>query len=476
MTDTQCPPRNAAHWATAAAYRAAVLGATGTDAATRAHPRARHTWLPSWWPTSRRQSQATDTRSIRRVHASTALDIARHGADLLYADPPTLTIDDPALTTALTDTRLWDELATGARLESILGGRLHRITATGHPTHPWTITTHAPDTWTATITHGILTGATIYTVLPQPDGTREGPHSVWRHVEYHTLDQAGMGVITHQLWHGTTTSLGTLTPLTDHPATRDLHVRADGTWDGPRTPGLYVTALPLTTPEWVPAADILRTIDEAWSSLLRDIRLAGSRIIAPLDVLQSTGGRGGTLDLDQELFTGLDVLESGQGLDMQVLQPSIRSSEHLEVIRAARDTAFIAAGYDTPSDPSASGTMTAAEIAQRDRRTRATRARRILRETQYASQLITKLATLVGAPTDLPDLTWPPIVRPDPLAETPSIVSLTQAGVMSRHTAIARLHPDWDDIMIAAEEARITSEHGASMLTDPTQWDTSAGA
>src|SRR5690606_4592477 len=116
-----------------------------------------------------------------------------------------------------------------------------------------------------------------------------------RHLERHELDAQGNGVILHGLYQGTRDQLGHVVPLTENEATRGLQVDASGASTVfPRTPGLGVVHVPNQRPNRLHRAHpvgrdlgrsdlqgvegLLDSLDEAYTSWMRDIRLGKARL------------------------------------------------------------------------------------------------------------------------------------------------------------------------------------------------------
>lgn len=417
------------------------------------------------------------------THTPLASDITRYAADILYNTPPTITTPTtPTQTTTNTHTNtLTTTLTQGAEISSAYGHRYHRINHTPHGT---TITTHTPLETIPTYTYGTLTQLDIITTLTTTNTT-----TIHRHIERHTLQDNGIGTIQHMLYEGTFSDLGHLVPLTDREETAGLDVDENGFWRDPHpTPGMYVVEVPNLLPQRLwrhhpwgrfmgrsdlePVLSLLPALDEAWTSWMRDLRLGKARLIVARNALEDgINGRPLVHYEDQEAFVGLDFLDQGDGMPVQMTQFQLRVTEHAETVRALTEEIVRGAGFSVSSyTESTSGVMTATEIAAREQRTSATRARKITNETKAIRQLVAKLCAMDGhiiAPEDI-TVEWPARTIAQPIDQSSAFASLRAAEAASRETIVGMLHPQWGAEQIQAEVARIQAEHAT--ITSPDQW------
>lgn len=423
----------------------------------------------------------------RKLHTPVAGDIARTSADLLYSEPPTITASDETaqnMVNQLVEDKLLAALQEGAEMGSALGGRFHRVTMapTIYGGRPF-ITTHGPDEVVPQFHYGVLTGAYLIYEYPEPNG-----HTVYRHLESHWLDERGLGHISHTLWEGTTSELGHYVPLTEHYSTSDLVVTERGESPIPLTPGLAVVYVPNVTPQrawrkhpvgrYLGRPDIeglegkLDSLDEAWSSWMRDIRLGQARLLIAEHLLEQRDGDGSGLlvDTDREVFTTVQMLNNGDGPMVEQIQFDLRVDEHYRTVRAIMDEIVQLAGYSLGSFQESQDTdITATEVKARRARTLATRGRKITHETDAIRALVTKALSWQGHGGVSITVEFPDGVQVNPMDSAVSLSALRGARLMSTEVGVRMLHPDWNDKQVQEEVARIDQDED-SEVTDPTTW------
>jgi Phage portal protein, SPP1 Gp6-like len=421
-----------------------------------------------------------------KLHVPLAADIAATSADLLFSEPPTITVDDVATQDRLND--LVDDgvhatLLEGAEIDAALGGvYLRAVWDRGLADRPWLAAVH-PDAAVPEWSWGRLGAVTFWRVVAY-DGDE-----VVRHLERHEP-----GVILHGLYEGDSAELGHRIPLTEYPETAGL---AEALTDGDTIP----TGIKLLTAGYIPnmrpnriwrnepaaaylgRADIqgsepfLDALDETYTSWMRDLRLAKARIIVPEVYLQSQGrGHGATFDADQELFSALNMLP-GQGGPPAITaqQFAIRVDEHERTSRALLGQIVRAAGYSTQTFGEAGDVaVTATEVVARERRSYVTRDRKIVYWRPELTRMLQVLLALDAAvfgsgvdPSVRPDLTFGDGVSEDPQTVAQTLNLLAQAQAISTEYKVRLQRPDWDDEQVAAEVQRIRDESGAS-VPDPT--------
>ncbi|QJT04364.1 phage portal protein [Streptomyces asoensis] len=415
------------------------------------------------------------------LHMPLARDIARTSSDLLYSEPPALKAKAKATQKRLED--LMDLgmkrtlIASGETTAALGGSYLRIVWDEDVQPGPWISLVHA-DGAAPEFAHGDkLRAVTFWTVI-----ACEGQRVV-RHLERHEP-----GIILHGVYDGTEDNLGKPRDLTEFAATKHfLPYR-----ELPIGKRLAVSYLPNTmfAPDWrdIPggaglgtsdyqgAETFLSAIDETYTSWMRDIRLAKSRIIVPAQFLSVTGpGMGGVWD-DREAFSLLNVPpNSEQGITLN--QFAIRHEEHRATVEDLVGKVIRNAGYsgNTFGDDSSGSAVTATEIKARTARSMSTRARKSeLAATAIAD--IVEVLLMLEASAMFPGVTAVDVERPDvvfqdsvqddikTLAETAN--ALRQAEAASTEALVELVHPDWDEKDQKAEVDRILKETGR-LVEDP---------
>lgn len=432
-----------------------------------------------WWG-----EPTPDGEKRTKLHVPLAADICRTSAELLFAEPLRLTADDRGTQQWLDDLmpELHTTLLEAGEVCAALGGvYLRLVWDRGIAERPWIAPVHADGALPA-FSHGRLREVTFWRVLDGDDRT------VVRHLEHHER-----GYILHGLYEGTPHTLGKRLALTAREETRQYAA----------TGGVIRTGITLLTASYIPnmrpnrlwrtlpaaagwgQPDLggiepeLDALDETWSSLMRDIRLAKGRMVVPDAYLQSLGVGQGSRWEDREAFVGLDMLPraDGSGSQITISQFAIRVEEHLATARALVEQAVRGAGYSASTfgdDSDGAQPATATEVIARRDRTMTTRGRKILYQRPGVVDIVQGRAALersLFAVSDI-EVVRPRIEWPDGVAESPKTVAetvdlLSRAEAASRRTLVRMQHPDWDDTTVAEETARILAEYGRA-TADPT--------
>lgn len=444
-----------------------------------------------WWGKPRGR---VDSGDPDKLHVPLAGDICQASADLLYAEPPTFTASTPAGQQLIDDaleSGLIGTLAGGAETAAALGDVYQRVTwDTQHAPSSFITTMHA-DAAHPEFRWGQLVAVTFWWVLPGSDKT-----TVRRHLERHELDQAGNGVVLHGLYEGTPGNLGRLIPLPEDPDTAALATLVDQ--DGAiatLSPGLAVVRIPNRGPQrrWrghplgshLGRSDLdtleplFDKLDFVYSSWMRDVRLAKSRLIVPEYMLQSEGrGTGAWFDSDQDVFTTVNAppREDGGASQITAQQFAIRVADHLATAQELVETILRTAGYSAATFGEAEsdgGGVTATEVVSRDRRSNLTRDRKIREAKPALTRLLAKKLAVDRAVLGLPveadasvAVAFVDVSQADPESLARTSLALFQAQAASTDTRVRLQHPDWDEPTVAAEVTRILSEFSVQ-VPDP---------
>jgi A118 family predicted phage portal protein len=417
------------------------------------------------------------------LHMPLARDIARTSSDLLYSEPPTLKVENKATQERLEelmDVGMKRTLIAAGETGAALGGAYLRIVwDTDIADRPWVSLVHA-DGAAPEFAHGDkLKAVTFWTVLVC-DGQR-----VVRHLERHEP-----GWVLHGVYDGTEDNLGKPRGLEEFEETKAFQpVRQ---LPAGMEKKLLVAYVPNTmfAPDWrdIPGAaglgtsdyqgaeTFLSAIDETYTSWMRDVRLARSRIIVPAGYLVSNGPGMGAVWEDREVFSPMNVPPTAdQAITLN--QFSIRHEEHRATIDELVGKVVRNAGYSgsTFGDDGDGPAATATEIKARAARSMSTRARKAelsavgladISETYLMLLASGMFPGYAGVEVERPDVVFQDSVQDDikTLAETAAL--LQQAEAVSTEVKVAMLHPDWDETAQKEEVARIQKETGR-LVEDP---------
>jgi A118 family predicted phage portal protein len=415
------------------------------------------------------------------LHMPLAKDIARTSSDLLFSEPPTLKAENKATQErleALMDVGMKRTLIASGESGAALGGSYLRIVWDNDVSdRPWISLVHA-DGAAPEFAHGDkLRAVTFWTVL-SVDGQK-----IVRHLERHEP-----GLILHGVYEGTEDNLGKPIDLGAFDATKNLLPSRIL----PIEKRLAVAYIPnsMIAPDWrdIPGAaglgasdfqgaeTFLSAIDETYTSLMRDVRLAKARIIVPSGYLQANGPGAGALWEDREVYAAMNIPPTSDH-EITLNQFAIRVADHRATIEELVGKVIRNAGYSggTFGDDSGGPAVTATEIKARQARSMSTRARKAeLYEVGIAD--IVEVLLMLEASNLFPGIDRVEVERPDvvfqdsvqddikTLAETAEL--LRRAEAASVETLVELVHPDWGDTEQKAEVARIMKQSGAA-VSDP---------
>ncbi|GAA4059765.1 hypothetical protein [Actinomadura miaoliensis] len=413
-----------------------------------------------------------------KLHVPIASDIATMSSDLLFSEPPNITVPTPA-TQARIDEMVPDLQATllqGSEVGSALGGYyLRAVWDRDVAPRPWLGAVHA-DAAVPTFRWGRLYAVTFWRTIEElPDGR------CLVHLERHEP-----GWILHGLYRGDPGMLGEQLPLTAHPETEHLEpaietglTRCTAVYVPNMKPNrdwrTYPPGQDLGRSDYAgPVMGLMDALDEAWTSWMRDLRLAKARLIVPSSYLQSLGrGQGAAFDPDQELYEGLETLGEGDRMEISAQQFAIRVQEHRDTQAELLAAILRAAGYSAQSfGLSGEVAITATEVAAKERRSLVTRGKKALYTAPALADAIEMLlqleASLFGSSVvpERPDIEFGDSVSPDIMQLAQTAELMHRAEAVSTETLVRMLHPDWDDPAVQAEVARIRDESGA-LTADP---------
>lgn len=439
-------------------------------------------WARFWWgqPVPAGEKNA-------KLHVPIASDISSVSADLLFGEQPVFTVGDKTtqarLDTVLDEGQLVATLREGAEIASALGGIYYRICWDNEfADHPWISAVH-PDAAVPEWRYGRLYAVTFWRVIQCSD---DGKYVV-RHLERHEP-----GYILHAVYVGDRDKLGVRHPLTDFEETAYL---AAGLTEGDAMPtgvtdltAAYVPnvkpnrcwrdlpqAAPLGRSDYQGVESEMDALDEAWSSWMRDLRLGKARVIASRQMLESYGrGQGARVELDRELFMGVDMISPDGTPPLTEIQFKIRVEEHAQTTQSLTEQIIRGAGYSLQTfgmQGEGSTQQTATEVSAREQRSASTRGRKIGYTAPPLSGLLETLLAIdaqvfrSGVTPERPQIEFPDGVKPNPLDLATTVKTLHDARVASTKTLVQMVHPDWDDDRVTEEVAAIEGEQPAQQPT-----------
>ncbi len=434
-----------------------------------------------WWGTP---PAPGELRS--HTHIPIAGDICSASANLLFSEPPRITVPDgngrtqQRLDNDVCGDRFHATLLRAAEHAAALGGiYLRPVADTTLADAPW-LDTVQPDRAIPEFTWGRLSAVTFWRVVAEDDG------QVWRHLERHEP-----GMILHGLYQGTDDQLGRPVPLQDVPDTAPLAAKVDDQGRiATNYPRLGVSYIPnQLTRRWrsLPllanlgrsdldgVESLMDDLDRTHASWMADIRLAKARVIVPTSMLTSNGpGAGASWSAEREMYAGLDMLSKPGENPLTLVQFNIRVKEHKDTCDDLIKKIISSAGYSEQTfGGSGEVAVTATEIRAKGQRSMTTRGNKVL---AWRPGLADAVRALLAMDADLytsgvdwqlhPSIEFRDGVQDDLLTLANTANVLAQAEAASTEARVAIVHPDWTEDQRADEVRRILAESGRA-VTDP---------
>lgn len=418
-----------------------------------------------------------------RLHVPLAADIAATSADLLFSEPPTFTLDDRSgqdrLTAILEEGGFANTLLEAAEVSAALGGVVLRVTWNEDLAKRPLLTAAHADGVIPEWTFGVQTAITLWREVERHGNT------VVRHLERHEI-----GRVLHGVFQGTSDNLGVRVPLTEYEATRDL---AESLADGDE----IETGIDMLTAVYVPnmrpnrkfrgsmlgrsdwqsdgVRDHFMSLDETYTSWMRDIRLAKARLIVPNGALEANGPGKGVSFEDREVWSEISLPPTERGDPITMNQFAIRVTEHEQTWKALSRQAVESAGYAAQTFGLGDATaVTATEVVSQERRSMITRDRKgrywapELGHILEAALLLDRRMGWSNVDATRPRIEFGDSVSEDPKSTAETLELLNRAMAASTQTKVQILHPDWEETEVKAETERILKETG-QLVNDPAE-------
>ena len=404
------------------------------------------------------------------------------------------------------------QLLQGGEYASALGGVFLAVTWNEGLADHVRIRAYAADCAIPEFQDGILTAVTLWT-----------EYRVDRDV-YRLLERHDVGMISYTLHRGTDRFLGAVVPInslneTAHynglrsQAELDRAIAEPGSWSetvavATGVPRLAVVYIPNRMPnkDWrkqgvlanlgrsdlAGIEDELDKVDMTWSSLMRDVALGQGRLTVPESWLESNGrGQGGTLDLDREVYVGVNALGKGDetiGGQVHESQFDIRDETLLNVIDGLKREIAWTTGYSLAHlGVDHDGSMKTATEVEADysdsERVRDEKAMYVKPALAQLAQVALAIDGVVfpgkggGWFDELPDVDFPPVSQEDMEKAARIIQSLFLSESISRRERVRRANAGWDEDQVDDEVDALKQEFGqpapdpANFTDDPTTPD-----
>lgn len=230
--------------------------------------------------------------------------------------------------------------------------------------------------------------------------------------------------------------------------------------------------------------DMMDSLDEAYSSWMRDIRLAKARLIVPAEYLRrkdviadQLGDKQFTYEFDEDVETlvalDIDTQYTG-GNPITPSQFAIRSAEHAATCSDLIHNIVNIAGYAPQTfgldidGMAQSGTA----LHIRERKSYNTRGKKIGYWRAPLESIMTTMihldaALFPGEGSDMDDtvkVNFPDSMSNDLSTVSSALQMINSAAAVSTEIKVAMLHPDWTKKQVAEEVDRIKTETGLNVI------------
>jgi hypothetical protein len=233
--------------------------------------------------------------------------------------------------------------------------------------------------------------------------------------------------------------------------------------------------------------DLCDSLDEAFSSWMRDIRLAKAKLIIPAEYLRKrntsfaqgmdeTIGASGMyeFDSDVEAYVAMDInTDAAGGNAITPSQFDIRADEHLKTCTELVREILQFAGYSPQSfginieGAAASGTA----LSIRERKSAVTKNKKITYWQAPLEKILTAMVRIDYAlypdagsdGVDSVSISFADSMGADTSTVASAVEILSRAQAASTITKIRMVHPDWSEKQVAEEVDRVKEEYGLSI-------------
>jgi A118 family predicted phage portal protein len=418
-----------------------------------------------------------ERRSI--LHVPVAGDIASMSANMLFAEAPKFNVSNEQtqqrLNQIFQDANINDVLLQAAEIASALGGVYLKInwdsTLVDYPI----LSIVQPDNAIPVFQWGILKEVTFFKNIFEEQTKKET--LVYRLLENHTA-----GKIEYGLYKGTDDYLGMRIGLGSLPETSGLQDEILTGLDD-----LIVKYIPNVKPnrkhrgspygqsDLSGLEGLMDSLDETYSSWMRDIRLGKGRIMVPESFLQKLPNGQFVFDIDKEVFTPMEVdpLSAGN-VGITNVQFAIRTQEHMDACLELLHRIISSAGYSPQSfGLSIKGSVesgTALNI--RERRSFITQSKKRaywktpIEDLMYLMLQIDRLNFNSRIIPEKPTVEFGDSLIPDLGQMASAVETLARAQAISIESKVRLSRPELTDEQVAIEVEKIKQEIGVTEVNN----------
>jgi len=441
----------------------------------------------AYTPTPKGRFWAKQVKEERQtmLHVPIAGDIAGVSADLIFSEPLEVQISEAHEENAEqeakdTEDRLieinnkndtYSSLLEIAETAAALGGVFAKVNWNRERYDYPLLSVAQADAAIPVFRWGKLQEVTFYKTIREEQ--RWGEMKYFRHIEHHEP-----GLIQNRLYVGTKNTIGRELSLEADPYTQDMERDIDTGIDDllvryipNKKPNRLWRGSPLGQSDYSGIEGLMDSLDETFTSWLRDLRLAKARIIVPESWLEFDKNEGQFFfDADKAAFTGLNQGPPGEGQEIEMSQFEVRSQQHEQTALNLIDRIISSAGYSPQSfglgieGRAESGT--ALRVRERKSlKTKEKKQRYMQPPLEDLMHLVLKVDVEILGNTDAstdyrPRIGFADSIPDDPSQKAESLRNIEQATAMSIETKVRWLHEDWSEEEIKAEVERIQREQG----------------
>lgn len=439
--------------------------------------------LGRFWQKTERQER------IEKVHFPLAGDIAAVSADLLFSEPPSITIPEAQeenanqeaintqdeINNIVNRNQTYSTLVEAAESGAALGGTFLKINWDQDFKDFPLLSVAQADAAIPTFRMGYLQEVTFFKIVKE-DGSQ-----IWRKLETHLIpENRETSIIRNELYKGTDGDLGNKASLTSIDETKNVEPVVDtGIED------LLVRYIPNSLPnrvwrghslgnsDYQGLEGLLDSLDETYSSLVRELRLSKIEKIVPESWLEFNS-TSNTLHYDPDKATYTAMNTPADSMEKpEMIQPDIRVDDYISTIEQMTQDIINSAGYSPQyfglniEGRSESGSA----LKVREEKTQQTREKKV-RYFKDPLEDILQLALKVEAKhfgnTDInpelrPEVEFSEALKTNPKEQAETLQKLDQARAISTYRKIKERHPDWSEDEVQSEVERIQGEQGMAV-------------
>ncbi len=422
--------------------------------------------LPFWRYADRRGDE------LRAVHMPIAGDIAQTSATLLFGEAPKINLDDGTLLKDIAEgNNLEAYVLEAAEMAAGLGGVFLKVDAAPTIAQVPLLSVISPTNAYPVFLRGRLHAVTLWRTVKEDDSKR------W--VLFEERRRGGKGLLVSYalftMHQGC--KVGEKQELNAIEETKSLGL-ADGEFPIDGLGVVYVANMlpnrlrpgaPEGLADWSGCLTLMDSLDEAWSSWMRDIRLGKLRLMIEEEFL---GEKGDGDRIDDPVMVQLKMGDKMLGNDrvdpIKAIEFKLRVEEHAKTCAELVSQIVDRAGYNPQTfglqieGTAQSGTA----LRIRERKSFMTRSkkerywRQALRELLRQAQLFAPAAGASGTPAKDITVELADSIVPDTLEQSETLRNLRQAEAISSEMAVRMQHPEWEEEDVQAEVKRIKDEIG----------------